>query len=246
MERDWPHYSFMVLFKSYLSCYLNPESLLWFAFACSFLYRLTQQSERGRHPRWPCPGNPFSLLSLVHVCLSSSWLNADVCCVLFHLGDQGQRQLDMPCGHGVDPTFLARQEGVVSDNPESASDMDCGLSQAPLWVCQNGPMQSTEKNARCPSKRDFEGLTKEKWLLLQNRDLNLASVALSPPPNLSSMQCPTLAPRPRKAGHSRPGCLSFQQYLYGPHSAGPPYPLKGNLPTAKNNIFSRSIWKSIF
>lgn len=66
--------------------------------------------------------NPFFYCLWCSVCLSLARLTADVCCVLIHVRGQGQRQLDMSCGHGVADTCLGRQEGAMNDSPGSTSD----------------------------------------------------------------------------------------------------------------------------
>lgn len=189
MERDWTHYSFMVLFKSYLSCYLNPESLLWFDFAWSVLYRLMQWSGRGKTPKVALvPGIPFSYCLWCSVCLSLVQLSVYICFLLFHLPAQMQRLPDMSCGHGVVDTFLGRQEEVVNDIPGSTSNMALWTH---LFLCEGLPTwaYSTKqrKNTRYSSKRDFEDYTKEKLLFLQNKGVTLAT--LTPSPALPSPLC---------------------------------------------------------
>ena len=107
-ERGWPRYSFLVLFKSYLSCYLNPEYSLWFAFALIFSLQLDPVIQEGRDTKGVVPGIPFPVVFGPCSCRSSEW---HLLCP-FPLMRQGQRQLDESCGCGVADTFLGRWEGV--------------------------------------------------------------------------------------------------------------------------------------
>lgn len=208
----------MVLFKSYLSCYLNPESLFWFDFAWSFLCRLTQLSGREKTPNVALSPNLFSYCLWCSMWLSLAQLTADICYVLLRLWGQGQRQLDRSCGQREVDTCPGRREEVVSDSQEALQTPLCRLSTLlgetlPKWTHST----KQRENSRYPSKGGLEGLTKEKWLFLQNRDLNLASaappfLAASPPRGPAQLHCPPLS-HPgasfscRKSGHSRPGLL---------------------------------------
>lgn len=133
-ERGWPRYSFLALFKPYLSCYLNPEYPLWFGFALIFSLQLDPVIQEGRDTKGGVPGIPFPAVFGPCSYRSSEW---HLLCP-FPLMRQGQRQLDESCGHGVADAFLGRWERVRMT----------AQGAPPIWdsprlllqrVCKNGP-----------------------------------------------------------------------------------------------------------
>ena len=133
-ERGWPRYSFLALFKPYLSCYLNPEYPLWFGFALIFSLQLDPVIQEGRDTKGGVPGIPFPVVFGPCSYRSSEW---HLLCP-FPLMRQGQRQLDESCGHGVADTFLGRWEGVrmTAQGAPPTWDSPRLLLQR---VCKNGP-----------------------------------------------------------------------------------------------------------
>lgn len=133
-ERGWPRYSFLALFKPYLSCYLNPEYPLWFGFALIFSLQLDPVIQEGRDTKGGVTGIPFPAVFGPCSYRSSEW---HLLCP-FPLMRQGQRQLDESCGHGVADAFLGRWERVRMT----------AQGAPPIWdsprlllqrVCKNGP-----------------------------------------------------------------------------------------------------------
>lgn len=141
--------------------------------------------------------------------------------------------------------------------PGSTSDM--ALWTLPgffVRVCQHGPtLQSGEKIPGIPHRETLKDLPLPRRNDSLQKELPLVST-LPPLPATSPRTVPSPGSFPflypgasfpcRSLDTAGQGCLSLQQRVYWPRLSRAVVSLKGHLPTAKSNIFSKSICKSIF